>query len=88
MLASQMAVVHAMALEMSSRAMFRDQSLLAVDKNINFVNKLMRTFSTQVETLNKYRTKGQQKIIVQHVNINDGGQAVIGDVKQGGGGNG
>jgi len=85
MLASQMAVVHAMAMEMSSRAMYRDQSLLVVDKNITFVNKLMRTFTTLVETLNKYRTKGQQKIIVQHVNVSDGGQAVIGDVNQRGG---
>jgi hypothetical protein len=88
MLASQMTATHALAMEMSRRAMGCEQTLEGVDKNINFTNKLMRTFSAQVEALNKYRTKGQQKITVQHVNVNDGGQAVIGDVKQGGGGHG
>jgi len=87
MLASQMVAIHSMAMEMSCGAMFRDQSLLEVDKKIHFVNKLMRTFSTQVETLNKYRSKGQQKITVQHVNVNQGGQAVVGNV-QGGRGDG
>jgi hypothetical protein len=86
MLASQMTATHALAMEMSRRAMDGEQTLDGVDKNINFTNKLMRTFSTQVEALNKYRTKGQQKITVQHVNVNNGGQAVIGDVKPGGGG--
>ena len=85
MLATQMTAVHNMAMEMSRRAMHSEQSLEGVEKNINFANKLMRTFSTQVEALNKYRTKGQQKITVQHVNVNDGGQAVIGDVNPGGG---
>jgi len=85
MLATQMTAVHNMTMEMSKRAMLDEQTLEGVEKNINFANKLMRTFSTQVEALNKYRTKGQQKITVQHVNVNDGGQAVIGDVNQGGG---
>jgi hypothetical protein len=88
MLAAQMTATHALAMEMSRRAMDGEQTLDGVDKNINFANKLMRTFSAQVEALNKYRTKGQQKITIQHVNVSDGGQAVIGDVKQGGGGHG
>ena len=52
--------------------------------NINQANKLMRTFTAQIEALNKYRTKGKQKITVQHVNVNEGGQAIVGDVKGGG----
>jgi len=86
MLASQMVAVHSMAMEISCRAMYRDQSLLVVDKYFTFVNKLMRTFSTQVETLNKYRSKGQQITVKhQYVSVTDGGQAVIGDVNQRGG---
>ena len=80
-----MAAVHNMAMEMSSRAMISDQTVDGVDRNVNRVTKLMRTFTTQIEALNRYRTKGQQKITVQHVNVNDGGQAVVGDVNQGGG---
>ncbi len=87
MLATQMSAIHYLALEMSERAMLSEQSENGVDININRINKLMRTFTTQVEALNKYRNKGKQQITVKHqnVNVNDGGQAVIGDVNQGGG---
>jgi len=41
----------------------------------------METFTRSVEALSKYRNKGKQNITVQHVNINEGANAVIGDVK-------
>jgi hypothetical protein len=85
MLAAQMTAVHNMAMEMSNRAMKSGQPVDAVDRNVNRVTKLMRTFTTQIEALNRYRTKGQQKITVQHVNVEKGGQAIVGDVNQGGG---
>ncbi|MGY8814573.1 MAG: hypothetical protein ACKVHQ_07610 [Gammaproteobacteria bacterium] len=47
----------------------------------------MRTFTAQAECLNKYRTGGKQTIQVKHVNVNEGGQAIVGNV-QGGGANG
>ena len=83
MLAAQMATVHHMAMQMSARAMLNEQTDYGVSESINRMTKLMRTYTTQVEALSKYRTKGQQKITVQHVNVNDGGQAVIGDIDQG-----
>ena len=43
-------------------------------------NKLSRTFMMQIEALNRYRGKGQQKMTVEHVHINSGGQAIIGNV--------
>jgi len=88
MLATQMSAVHYLALEMSERAMLSDQTENGVDLNINRINKLMRTFTSQVEALSKYRNKGKQQITVKHqnVNVNDGGQAVIGDIKGGGNG--
>jgi len=48
----------------------------------------MNTFTNAVTALDKHRGKGQT-ITVQHqqVNVNEGGQAVIGDVNHGGGGN-
>jgi Tfp pilus assembly protein PilE len=51
-------------------------------------NKLARTFAAQMDTLKRYRSKGEQKVTVQHVTVNDGGQAVVGDVRTGGRGDG
>jgi hypothetical protein len=42
------------------------------------------TFALQMETLKKYRSSGEQRITVQHVTVNDGGQAVVGNVNTGG----
>ncbi|MBY0404080.1 MAG: hypothetical protein K2X66_09290 [Cyanobacteria bacterium] len=87
LLATQMAAAHEMAMEFSSRTMTKDQSVEAVERNVNRATKMMRTFIAQMEALSKYRSKGQQTIQVQHVNVNDGGQAIVGTVNQGGGGN-
>jgi hypothetical protein len=43
-------------------------------------NKLARTFTAQMEALKRYRTGGEQKVTVQHVTVNEGGQAVVGHV--------
>jgi len=85
MLATQMVTVHNLTMEMSRRALMSEQTTDGVNFNINRTTKLMRTYMAQMEALNKYRNKGKQQINVQHVNVNDGGQAVIGDVNQGGG---
>jgi hypothetical protein len=36
----------------------------------------------QLEVLRRLRTGGQQVVRVEHVHVNDGGQAVIGNVKK------
>ncbi len=51
-------------------------------------NKLARTFTAQVEALKRYRTGGEQKVTVQHVTVNEGGQAVVGNVSHSAGGRG
>ena len=83
MMITQMIAVHEMALSMSEKALITEQPNEFVEQNVNRVTKLCRSYASLVEAFNKYRTKGQQKITVQHVNVNDGGQAVIGDIKQG-----
>jgi hypothetical protein len=86
MLGAQMVTAHNVAMEMARRALMVDgQTDEVVNFNVNRMTKLMRTYTAQVEALNKYRNKGKQKITVkhQHVNVNDGGQAVIGDINQG-----
>jgi len=39
-----------------------------------------------MEALKRYRASSEQKIVVQHVNVSDGGQAIVGNVTTGGGG--
>jgi hypothetical protein len=85
MIITQMISVHEMALLSSERALITEQPDEFVGKNINRAAKLCRTYASLVEALNKHRTKGQQKITVQHVNVENGGQAIVGDVNQGGG---
>jgi hypothetical protein len=43
--------------------------------------RLMKTFAMQVEVFRRLRHGGQQFVRVGHVHVNDGGQAVIGNVK-------
>ena len=42
--------------------------------------KLLRAYCTQVETYRRLRSGGEQKIIVKHVTVNEGGQAIVGAV--------
>jgi hypothetical protein len=87
MMITQMIAVNEMALLSSERALLTEQPDEFVGKNMNRATKLCRTYTSLVEALTKYRNKGKQQITVkhQHVNVNDGGQAVIGDINQGGG---
>ncbi len=79
MLAVQMIAVHHLAMECMKRAR-RSQPIEGMNYHINCATKLQRTFTAQVETLNRYRGKGQQKVTVEHVHINKGGQAIVGSV--------
>ena len=48
-------------------------------------NRLARTFTAQVEALKSYRSKGEQRVYVERVNVEKGGQAIVGNVTHGGG---
>ena len=83
LLVAQMIATHNAAMELSRRAMLPDQTFDGVNANVNRTTKFMRTFTMQMETLKKYRTGGKQTIQVQHVNVNEGGKAVVGNVSKG-----
>jgi|SaaInlStandDraft_5_1057022.scaffolds.fasta_scaffold02391_18 hypothetical protein len=79
MLAAQMVTTHILSMETAKRAMLADQTVVGVTENVNRCNKLMRTFTLQVEALSKLR--GVSKTVtVKHVTVASGGQAIIGDV--------
>jgi len=44
--------------------------------------RLMRAYATQVEVLRRLRSGGQQFVRVEHVHVNEGGQAIIGNVRK------
>lgn len=48
--------------------------------------KLLRLHNETIEALSRYRRKGEQRVIVQHINVEGGGQAVVGGAFIAGGG--
>lgn len=49
--------------------------------------KLLRLHNETIELLMRYRRGGEQRVVVQHVNVSDGAQAIVGNVITGGGSN-
>ena len=84
MLGAQMATVHMASMTFARRLAHVD-NIAQQDSAERAFNKLTRTFTTQVEALKRYRTGGEQRVTVQHVNVNEGGQAIVGNVSGGGG---
>lgn len=82
MLALQMAAIHNATMTFSRR-LATVGNIPQQDSAERALNKLARTFTTQIEALKRYRSTGEQKMTVQHVTVNDGGQAVIGQVTAG-----
>ena len=82
MLAVQMAATHVATIR-SARWLATTQNIPQVEAHYSGFNKLARTFATQVEALQKHRRGGKQTVVVQHVNVADGGQAIVGHVQSG-----
>lgn len=81
MLATQMVGTHFAAMECLRRAAISNQSFESRDLNLKHAQKLMALYGKQLETLNKHRGKGQQKVTVEHVHVAPGGQAIVGNVE-------
>ncbi len=81
MLATQMAAIH-MATITFVRRLNHVETIDQQDSAERALNKLARTFTTQMEALKKYRTGGEQKVTVHHVTVNEGGQAIVGTVER------
>ncbi len=82
LLAVQMVATHNAAMEMLRRAMVLNQTFEGSNTAVNQATKLLRTFATQMEALNRHRGKGQQKMMVEHVHVHRGGQAIVGQVNR------
>ncbi|HEY5306076.1 MAG TPA: hypothetical protein VIJ52_05335 [Pseudolabrys sp.] len=80
MMAAQRVAAHNAAMECYRRAMIGEQSFEGRRENLSHAGKLSRTYALLVEALNRHRGKGQQRVVVEHVNVHAGGQAVVGNV--------
>lgn len=83
MLAAQMAATHN-AIMTFARRLAHVENIPQQDSAERTFNKLARTFTAQVEALKRYRSAGEQTVRVEHVTVNDGGQAIVGNVTHGG----
>lgn len=85
MLGAQMVAVHNASMTMARRLAHVD-TLQQQDSAERALNKLTRTYAMQLQALSKYRSGGKQKVVVKHVHVNEGGQAIVGNVERGGAG--
>ncbi|MFN4129305.1 MAG: hypothetical protein ACK4GC_05765 [Paracoccaceae bacterium] len=79
LLAVQMGAIHSATL-MMARRLNHVETIPQQDAAERALNKLARTYAMQMEALKRYRTGGQQKVTVEHVTVNAGGQAIVGAV--------
>jgi hypothetical protein len=85
MLAAQMVAIHNASMTMARRLAHIDNTTQQ-DSAERALNKLTRTYAMQLQALRKYRSGGKQQVTVKHVHVNEGGQAIVGNVGTGGAG--
>jgi len=84
MVICQMAVTHALAMR-SLGNLNRSNEIQQQDSNALAVARLTKAFASQVDALAKLRRGGEQRVVVEHVHIHAGAQAIVGAVSHTGG---
>jgi hypothetical protein len=79
MLVTQMAATHVAMTHMSLR-LHHATSFEMREAFERSMTRLSRTFLAQMDQLKKYRSTAQQVVRVERVVVNEGGQAIVGDV--------
>jgi len=81
MMATQMLALHAATIDCARRAALPEQDSDVRRGELNLAQKTSRAFTQLVDTLDRRRRGGEQKMIVEHVHVHAGGQAIVGNVK-------
>ncbi|WP_349645045.1 hypothetical protein [Bradyrhizobium sp. Leo121] len=81
MLVAQMVSVHVMAMRCAHHLASADD-LAQHDSAARALGRLARTFPAQIDALSRYRSHGEPAITVQNVKVEDGGNAIVGNVTQ------
>lgn len=79
MVVCQMAVTHALTMR-SFGNLNRSTDIQQQDSNALAVARLTKAFASQVDALAKLRRGGEQRVVVEHVHVYPGGQAIVGTV--------
>jgi hypothetical protein len=82
MLAHQLAVCHDGAMRFSAKSSL-EQDPVHMIRFMNAATRSMDMFQKGLLALKRIRSNGEQRIMVQHVDVREGGQAVIGQVAPG-----
>ncbi len=83
MFAGQAVMLHNLALEAGRRAQIPEQPGDVASKLRKDAANTSRAFADTVDALARYRGKGPQVVRVERVIVNEGGQAVVGNVATG-----
>lgn len=83
-LVAQLVVLHEHAMDWLGRAN-RTERVDFANVYLNGASKLLTRHHETLEALLKYRRKGEQRVHVEHVHVNAGGQAIVGNVISGAG---
>jgi len=83
MLASQITAVHLAAIECLNHASWEVDSVENRTSYLKAASKLSRTFAELTKVLDHHRGKGKSEQQITVVHINDGAQAIIGNVGRG-----
>jgi hypothetical protein len=83
MLVSQMTATHVVLSKLSELTIDAKSPQLREGYERS-MTRLSRTFLAQIDALKKYRAKAQQVVRVERVTVNEGGQAIVGQVSHGG----
>lgn len=81
-IAHEIALAHKVAMEQANAALHESDPAIEI-KRLQVVARMMTMAQQGVLTLQKLKGAGAQKIVVQHVHVEAGGQAVVGNVQTG-----
>jgi hypothetical protein len=77
MLCHQMAAAHRAAMKLTALSLNRSLPPVEIARLSNAAARMMQVYREGLLTTQKLRTGGKQTVVVQHVQVSEGGQAVI-----------
>lgn len=81
LIATQLIATHQAIMRLQAIAVSTPDPITS-GKHLSLVAKLTKAFALTSETLDRHRGKAGQKIVVERVNVSEGGQAIVGEVNQ------
>jgi hypothetical protein len=80
LISHQIALAHKVAMQQANLAQIERDPAISI-KRLQVSARMMTTAQEGLMTLQKLKSTGPQSVTVQHVHVNSGGQAVVGNVQ-------